>query len=79
MVAVPRSMFQVLLNTLLDGVFQKYLPIFFMGRKTELCSAVSLLISAKFLTVLFILPPAGDAALHPKRNRLQMTYLFCHI
>jgi hypothetical protein len=26
-------MFQVLLNTLLDGVFQKYLPIFFWGQK----------------------------------------------
>lgn len=56
MTAVPHSMFQVLVNTLLNGMFQKYLPIFFVGRKTELCSTSSLFISAKFLTILFILP-----------------------
>jgi len=56
MAAVPHSMFQVLSNTLLDGVFKKYLPIFFVCRKTELCSASSLFISAKFVTILFILP-----------------------
>jgi hypothetical protein len=52
-VAGPHSMFQVLLNTLLDGVFQKYLPIFFVGRKTELCSAISLFIFCKILNYIF--------------------------
>ena len=73
---MPHSMFQVLLNTLLDGVFQKYLPIFFVSRKTELCSTSSLFISAKFLNYTFHFTLAGHACCIAPRKKLIIDGIF---